>query len=436
MRGEEINMFCWSDLAGLVRGRLFPAQDIDERLVKGIGWLPVCQVLTPFHELAEPNPWGAIDDIHLIGDPEAKVRVDLWDDAPPLHYYLSDAVDLDGRPWEGCLRHFLRTALDDLKDETGLEVNSAFEQEFHLSDGILGPDFSLESLRLEAAFGSLCMAGMRQAGLEPETFEPEYGESQYEVTCRPTIGVAGADRATNIREVVREVARREGRRASFTPIIGPDAVGNGVHVHFSLLDEAGEPAGFDESRPGHVSDLADRFVAGVLRQLPAMVAMMAPTLISYLRLVPGHWSAGYNAFGLRNREAAMRIAPNWRGAGANPARQFNMELRTADGAASPHLVLGLIVHAGLQGIRDELPTPPVLEQMPADLSDAEREALGVHRLPGSLEEALAAMEADALVKFWFAPNLWDAYISLKRSEMRILDGLGPADLCERYRNVY
>ena len=436
MPGEDIVMFCWPDLAGLARGRSFPACDLEERLVTGIGWLPVCQVLTPFHELAEPNPWGAIDDIQLIGDPAAAVRLDLWEDVPPLHFYLSDALTLDGEPWEGCLRRFLCDALDELKTEAGLEIKAAFEQEFHLSDGVLGPDFSLESLRLEAKFGSFAVAALRAAGCEPETFEPEYGEAQYEITVRPTIGMAAADRAMIVREVVREVARREGRRASFTPITAPDAVGNGIHVHFSLVDGAGAPAGYDETREGHVSEVAGHFVAGVLRQLPALCAMLAPTLVSYLRLVPGHWSAGYNAFGLRNREAAVRIAPNWRGAGANPARQFNMELRTADGGASPHLVHGLIVRAGLQGIREKLPTPPVLETMPADLSEAERAALGIRRLPGSLEAALELLEADDLVRSWFAPNLFDAYVSLKRTEMRILEGLSPSELCERYRNVY
>jgi len=209
-----------------------------------------------------------------------------------------------------------------------------------------------------------------------------------------------------------------------------------VHVLFSLVDSAGAPVSYDERREGHVSEIAGQFVAGVLRQLPSLCAMTAPLPISYMRLVPGHWSAGFNAFGLRNREAAVRIAPNWRGAGANPVRQFNMELRTADGGASPHLVHGLIVRAGLQGIREKLPTPPVLEKMPADLSEPEREALGIRRLPGSLDEALELMVADDLVRSWFSPNLFDAYVSLKRTELRILEGLSPSELCERYRNVY
>ena len=97
---------------------------------------------------------------------------------------------------------------------------------------------------------------------------------------------------------------------------------------------------------------------------------------------------------------------------------------------------GLIVRAGLQGIREKLPTPPVLETMPADLSEAERAALGIRRLPDSLEAALELLEADDLVRSWFAPNLFDAYVSLKRTEMRILEGLSPSELCERYRNVY
>lgn len=90
----------------------------------------------------------------------------------------------------------------------------------------------------------------------------------------------------------------------------------------------------------------------------------------------------------------------------------------------------------VKGICEKLPTPPVLERMPADRSEAAREALGIRRLPGSLDEALELMVADDLVRSWFSPNLFDAYISLKRTEMRILEGLSPSEQCERYRNVY
>ena len=132
MRGEELVMFCWPDLSGLARGRAFPVADLHDRLVKGIGWLPVCQALTPFHHLAEENPWGAIDDVQLIGDPKAQVRVDLWDDVPPLHFFIADAYELDGSPWEGCLRGFLKAALEAFEAETGLRLFATFEHEFHL----------------------------------------------------------------------------------------------------------------------------------------------------------------------------------------------------------------------------------------------------------------------------------------------------------------
>jgi glutamine synthetase len=436
MRGEELVMFCWPDLSGLARGRAFPVADLHDRLVKGIGWLPVCQALTPFHHLAEGDPWGAIDDVQLIGDPKAQVRVDLWDDAPPLHFFIADAYELDGSPWEGCLRGFLKDALDAFEAETGLRLFATFEQEFHLESETVGPDFSLESLRLEAAFGALVTAALRAARAEPETFEPEYGAAQYEVTCRPALGVAGADRALIAREVIREVARREGRRASFTPIVAPEQVGNGVHVHFSLIDEAGRPAGYDEARAGNVSEVMGRFAAGVLRQLPSLTAFTAPTLVSYMRLVPGHWSAGFNAMGIRNREAALRVAPIWRGPGGDPARQFNLEFRACDAGASPHLVLALLVRAGLEGVREKLPAPALLEVPPADLSDGERAKLGIRRLPGSLDEALAVLAEDKLVKSWFPPKLWEVYFAPKRTEMSMLGDLEPKELCERYRNVY
>ena len=136
-----------------------------------------------------------------------------------------------------------------------------------------------------------------------------------------------------------------------------------------------------------------------MRRLPALTAFTAPSPVSYLRLAPGHWAGAATAFGADNREAALRICAGRHdlgrhGPGGVDASQYNFEFRAADAAASPHLVLALLVHAGLAGLREALPTPPLVTRDPSDLSDEERDALGVRRLPRSLEEALAAAEAD------------------------------------------
>ena len=218
VRGEELVAFLHSDLSGLNRGRSVPLSGLDERFAAGVGWVPADQALTPFGPIAEPNPFGSLGDLRLLPDSDTTVRVDLWEDASPLHFYLCDAANTDGSPWDACPRTLLKGALFRL-EEAGFRLISSFEQEFIL-EGLStepGPGFSLEAQRLAEPFGPLAFAALRQANLEPEVFVPEYGEGQYEVPCAPAKGVSGADRAAAMREVVREVARRLGYRASFVP---------------------------------------------------------------------------------------------------------------------------------------------------------------------------------------------------------------------------
>jgi glutamine synthetase len=280
------------------------------------------------------------------------------------------------------------------------------------------------------------MAALRQAGLEPEAFLPEYGAAQYEVPCAPAEGVAAADRAAAMREVTREVARRLGYRASFAPMSDPEGVGNGVHVHLSLVDGDGRPAFYDPDRQAGLSLAGARFAAGILDRLPALCAFTAPSVVSYLRLKPHRWSAGFGFLGERNREATIRIPPLVGLGGGDPARQFNLEFRAADAAACPHLALAVLVLAGLRGLREELPEPPLVEGDPSELGDGERRRLGILPLPGSLGEALEALEADEVVRSWFSRNLWDCYLSVKRNEISLLEGAGPKEACERYLRVY
>ncbi len=436
MPGDELVMFLHTDLSGLSRGRGFPVADLDARLRSGVGWVPADQALTAFGPIADPNPWGPMGDLRLLPDPSAKVRVDLWPEASPLHFYLCDATHTDGSPWDSCPRTFLRDALARLESEAGLRVVSGFEQEIFLRGATQGPGFTMEAHRAVEPFGPLVMAGLAQAAQEPEMFLPEYGPGQFEMTCSPAEGVAGADRASIIREVVREVARRLGYRATFAPIVDPAGVGNGVHIHLSFLDADGRPATFDAARPGRVSEAAGRFTAGVLRHLPALCAITAPSVVSYLRLTPHRWSAGFTAFAERNREAAVRIAPTVDLPGSDPAAQLNLEFRAADATACPHLALGVLVLAGLQGIREGYDVPELVQQDPTTLSDDEARRLGVRPLPSSLQEALGELERDEVVRGWFSKDLFDCYVSLKRTEIGLLEGLPPEEQCTRYADVY
>ncbi len=438
MRGEELVGFLHCDLSGLSRGRSVLASELESRLEAGVGWVPADQALTPFGPIAEPNPWGSTGDLRLLPDRTTQTRVDLWDEVSPLHFFLCDAVHTDGSPWDSCPRTFLKDALDRLERETGLRLVASFEQEFLLLGPTFepGPGFSFEAQRLVEPFGPLAMAALIQADLEPETFLPEYGPGQFEIPCAPSSGLLAADRAAATREVVREVARRLGYRASFAPMSDPQGVGNGVHVHMSFVDPDGRPATHDPERPGGLSAVAASFAAGILEHLPALCALTAPSVVSYLRLGPHHWSAGFGYAAERDREATIRIPPLVGLSKSDPARQFNLEFRAADAAACPHLALAGLVLAGLRGIQEELPEVHLAEGDPAELDEKERGRLGIRPLPGSLEEALDALESDAVVRSWFSKDLLDCYLGMKRTEISLLDGADPQEACERYLRVY
>jgi glutamine synthetase len=252
----------------------------------------------------------------------------------------------------------------------------------------------------------------------------------------PAVGVIAADQAVAVREIARGTAFRHGGRASFTPILRPDSVGNGVHVHFSLSDASGAPVNHDAKHPQGMSKTAGAFVAGVLEKLPAITALTAAGSISYLRLTPNRWSAAYNNLGFRDREAGVRICPVFGGPKADVAKQFHFEYRAADAAASPYLVLGAIVAAGLWGLDKDLGIPAVCEGAPQNISDEHRTRMGIVRLPQSLDEALDRFEEDEDLAGTIGADLKTAYIAHKQYEASIMRDLSPEDQCARYRAAY
>jgi len=425
------------DLGGIVRGRAVPAADLEEHLRAGIGWVPANQALTPLGGLAEPNPFGSLGDLRLAPDAQTQVRVGAAPGQTPLELLLCDIVETDGSAWACCPRTFLKRALAELEQQTGASVTASFEHEFQLpAEGPAPLAFSLEAQRLAEPFAGDVMAALLEAGLEPERFFAEFAPHQFEIPLAPAAGLAAADRAVCMREVVRELARRHGRRATFTPLLDPATAGNGLHIHLSLQGEGGAPLLYDAGRPASLSELGGSFAAGVLRHAGALSAICAPSPVSAERLRPHHWSAGAVCLAERNREALLRIPPLVALGGGEPAPQLRLEYRGADAAASPHLALGAVLRAGLEGIRAGLPTPPLLEGDPAGLSGEEAERFGVGALPGSLAEALTALEQDAEARDWLGAPLLEAYLSVKRAELAETAELSLEELCARYALIY
>ncbi len=433
MDSEQLIFVGTCDLAGLVRGKGFPAADLATRLQHGVGLTHSNIMMSPFGPIYD-TPFGTLGDLMLVPDPSTEVDV-AFDGFAAERFYLADIRTTDGMPWECCPRHFLRRAVEALQAEAGLGVLAAFEQEFVYTgvEDRPGATYALDAHRRQGMFGEHYMAALRAAGLVPDSFLPEYGARQYEVTIAPTRGLRAADEAVIQREMARAVAWRLGQRAIFAPILDPNGVGNGTHIHFSLRDNADRPVLHDPARPYRLSAVGEHFVAGVVEHLPLLTAITAPSVASYFRLRPNRWAPTWTNLGVQDRGASLRVCPIF---GEPAAERFNVEYRVADASASPYMALGALVWAGLDGIRHgmTLPLPPARDFW--EMSEAERAAAGVRQLPQSLDEALANLAASATARGWFGEQFFEVYRRFKEAELKVVAGLDPAETCARYAEVY
>ena len=434
---ERLVFVATCDLAGQVRGKAFPLVDLPARMRSGVGYTHSNIMMSAFGPIQE-TPFGTAGDLMLLPDPEAGAEVAFAaDDVERL--FLGDLRTTDGACWECCPRDFLRRGLAALAEESGLTLLAAFEQEFVYTGVAHRPSstYGLDLFRRQGRFGETLLGALRQAGVTPDSFLPEYGARQFEVTVAPKPGLRAADEAVLVRELARATAHRFGHRAIMAPMPHPDGAGNGTHVHFSLRDREGRPAMDEPGAPFGLSAMGASFVAGVLEHLPALCALTAPSVASYYRLTPNKWAPTWAVLLERDRGSALRVCPVFAPASAeDAAAKFNVEFRVADAAASPYVALGAIVHAGLDGIRRKLPPPPV---PPADFwsrDAAGREAAGVRALPPTLGAALDALEATPAAADWLGATLRHAYLRLKRAEIASLDGLDRDEICHRYAEAY
>jgi glutamine synthetase len=368
---------------------------------------------------------SAVGEVRLVPDPESFVVLPY---APRTGALMADLLRLDREPWEACPRSFLRRTLDRAA-AAGIRAEAAFEHEFYLArleDGVAVPldrslCFSTAGMDSARWFTDDLLAALEAQGIQPEQAMPEYGPGQQEISVRHADPLRAADNQIRVRETARAVAAEHGLLASFAAKPFPDEIGSGAHVHLSLWDTAaGANLLYDpEAAPGGLSGLGRSFVAGILAHLPALTAITCPTVNSYRRLQPHAWASAFVCWGFDNREAAVRVpSPFW----GREQGTSNVELKTVDNTCNPYLALGAILAAGLDGIERELDPGPPLDQDPGNLSDADREAQGMERLSGSLDEALDALVADEALSTVLGATLRDAYLTIRRSEAEAYRG--------------
>ncbi len=253
---------------------------------------------------------------------------------------------------------------------------------------------------------------MMEIGIDIELHHHEVATAgQCEIDMRFDSLVNMADKLQKYKYIVRNVARAHGLTATFMPkpIFGDN--GSGMHTHQSLWKD-GEPLFFDEARYALLSEMAEYYIGGILHHAPALLAICAPTTNSYRRLVPGFEAPINLVYSMRNRSAAIRI-PTY----SSSPRSRRIEFRAPDGMCNPYLAFAAMLMAGLDGIQNKIAPPRPLDVDIYELSPEEK--ADIRGTPGSLSEALDALEADhafLLKGNVFTEDVIANYIEGKRKE--------------------
>lgn len=327
---------------------------------------------------------------------------------------IADLHDLDGNPIEIAPRQALRRILDELRKE-GFRARAACEFEFYVLRRF-GPDGYEPSWTGMNCYAEVKQAqvddilqaisiGLTEIGLGIEAANTEYGPGQFEISMKHQEALTAADQAFVYKTSVKELMHQRGLLATFMtkPLTGRS--GSGSHLHHSLYDADGRNAMHDPASKDGLSDLARHFIAGELAHAAAVCALANPTINSYKRLRPYTFAPSNVSWGYENRMCMIRV-PRARGQGTH------LENRLPGADNNPYHLLAGVLAAGLDGIRRKLAPPePVVGRDAYAAAD-------LPALPGSLEEALTALNEDEALVSLLGPSLVRSYTALKRSEIR------------------
>jgi glutamine synthetase len=330
-------------------------------------------------------------------------------------------IELDHSPWALDPRWFLQR-MEKKAAEAGFAFDAAFENEFYLAyrmdDGFAPVDRSLcfSAIGMESTEDVIqdIIAALTEQGLTVELSHPELGHGQQELSIRHAPAVRAADNQVTYRQTVRAVAARHGMVASLAPKPWADQAGSGAHLHWSIWDKDRRTNQLaDSSASDGLSSLARHAIAGVLAHLPALLALTTPSVNSFRRLQPHYWSSAYTAWGIENREAAVRVPSRY---WDDENGSANLELKASDASANPYISLGGVMAAALDGIERKLDPGQPFDQDPGNVSDAERKKRGVRRFPETAQEALDELEKDKVLVAALGEPLANEYIKVRRAE--------------------
>jgi glutamine synthetase len=347
-------------------------------------------------------------------------RVLPWDEPQgKVARVICDVHRPDGTPFEGCPRLTLKRMIERCS-KLGYRMMAGVEAEFFLFEMAdeLTPTtnthdvagyFDLAPLDRGEACRRAITTTLHALGFEVEAAHHEVAEGQHEIDFRYGEALSVADDLVTFRYVVRKVARDFGLHATFLPKPVAGINGSGMHTNQSLFDTKGDNAFYDAKAPMQLSKVALGYIAGLLEHAKGLTAICNPLVNSYKRLVPGYEAPTLIAWSEKNRSPLIRI----------PARRGNgtrAELRSPDPSCNPYLALTAMLAAGLDGVQNEKQPPAPLVENVYQVSDGWLAERGIESLPSDLAGAVAALEADSVIREALGAHIFEYFVRNRRAE--------------------
>jgi glutamine synthetase len=423
--------FAFVDHAGIPKAKAVYRDGFAGRAGSGVGLAKGVLALDPSGALHPESGLSPVGECRLVPDLSTLTPLPF---ASNQAMVTCDMMEPDARtPWEGCPRSALKRVLGRLA-ERGYRAVASYEAEFYVwgSEGPLDrtPYAGSYALTPAAEFVAELARTLQEMGIRPEQCHAEVGHGNLELSVGEDEALAAADERVMVLEAIRGVAHKMGLETTMAPKPYLDAAGNGHHLHVSLY-EGEDPVLFDGS--GALSGPGRGLVGGLLEHLPAVMAFTAPSPNSYQRLAPGMWASAFAAYGLDNREAAVRLASPVAGRESATA---NVEIKPVDATSNPYLAQAAVLAAGMDGINRGLdPGEPTMVD-PATLREDERAARGIRPLPASPNEALDALEGDAVLIDAIGEPLVPTHVAVARAQSAMARELPPEEVAATAADLY
>ena len=400
----------FSDIMGLVKSVTLPVEEVEGALTNGV-WFDGSSV-EGFMRIHE-------SDMYLKPDPSTYAIIPwVESEIGNIGRFVCDVYTPEGKPFEGDPRYILKKVLKEAEG-LGFRYYVGTEPEFYLfkrEDGFshltndLGGYFDLN---MDKAFliRTEMMTALRKLGIEAEMGHHEVGAGQHEIDFKYDYALKTADNVMSFKVTLKAIAEKHNLLATFIPkpIFGKP--GNGMHCHQSFFNKDGKNVFFDAKDELQLSPIARHFVAGQLKYMKELTAITNPLINSYKRI--GAFEAPvYICWARINRSALIRVPATTAGQ-ENSAR---VELRNPDATCNPYLAFAVMLKAGIEGIKQKLDPPELVNEDVYDFDDAKLKEFYIDSLPRDLVGALRLLKKSKLAKDVLGEHLFSRYLEIKQQE--------------------